>query len=187
VGGLARRDFVKLAAVAAPGALFSACGGEDDSPPLTPAEIDVRILNRILGYEHAMGAAYAAGLPLLRGAVRSRARLFLEQEREHVRALRTAVGDLGGVPAVARTMEEYRRSFPALHDGADVLRFAIDLENRVVRAYVEVSGDIADREVRQRVGSILTCDAEHVAMLRAAAGRAPVPDAFVTGTAQVRP
>ena len=173
-------------ALAVPTALISACGGEDDTPPQTPTEIDVRILNRILSFEHAMRAAYEIGLPLLRGPTRSTAELFLDQEREHVRTLTGAIGELGEVSNVPRTRAEYRRSFPALRDESDVLRFAIDLENRVVRAYVELTPRISDPDLRRRAASILTADAGHVAVLRGEAGRAPVPDAFVTGTEQVR-
>jgi rubrerythrin len=181
-----RRDFLRVAgALAAPGALLAACGGGDEgtgSPAPSPAETDARILNRVLSLEHAAIAAYTAGAPLLRGRALTRARRFLDQEREHAGTLSRAVRDLGGTPNEPKSGEEYRREFPLLRDQADVLRFAVDLENRVVRGYVEALPKISSPGLRQTVAGILAVDAEHVSVLLGEQGRQPVPLAFVTGT-----
>ena len=181
-----RRDLLRVAgALAAPGALLAACGGGGGGPA-APApsrgEIDAGILNRVLSLELAAVAAYTAGAPLLRGRALARARQFLEQEREHAATLSRTIRDLGGTPIEPKTGEEYRREFPLLRDQADVLRFAVDLENRVVRGYVEALPKISSPGLRQTVAGILAVDAEHGAVLLGEGGRQQVPLAFVTGT-----
>jgi bacterioferritin (cytochrome b1) len=183
-----RRDFLRVAgAVTAPGALLAACGGGGGGggtgatqPNL--GEIDTEILNRILSLELAAIAAYSTGAPLLRGRALTRARQFLEQEHEHAGTLSRAIRDLGGTPNEPSTAEEYRREFPLLRNQADVLRFAVDLENRVVRGYVEGLPKLSSPELRQTAAGILTVDAQHISVLLGEEGRQQVPLAFVTGT-----
>jgi bacterioferritin (cytochrome b1) len=182
-----RRDFIRVAgAVTAPGVLLAACGGGEKggakSPKPTRGEIDAGILNRVLSLELAAIAAYTAGAPLLRGRALSRSRQFLDHEREHARTLSRAIRDLGGTPNQARTAEEYQREFPLLRSQSDVLRFAVDLENRVVRGYVESLPKISSPELRQTMAGLLAVDAEHIAVLLGEEGRQQVPVAFVTGT-----
>jgi bacterioferritin (cytochrome b1) len=183
-----RKDFLRLAGVlAAPAGVLAACGGGggERSKKLSPAEVDFRLMNRILGLELAGIAAYEQGLPLLRGGARATARRFLSQEREHAAFLARRVSDLGGTPNEPKTAAEYRRSFPALRDQPDVLRFAFDLENRVVRAYVEFIPKMSSPELRAAAGSIVATEAEHISVLLGERHLPQVPSAFVTGTAEI--
>jgi rubrerythrin len=125
---------------------------------------------------------YADGRDLLRGSARRRAGQFLDQEREHVRRLTRTVRTLGVEPVEPRTVEEYRRSFPRLGDGRDVLRFAVDLENRVIRAYVDGLAHISDHRLRRLAGEIAAAEAEQLAVLRGELGEDRLPTPFVTGT-----
>jgi rubrerythrin len=186
-GVRSRKDFLRLAgALAAPGAFLAACGGGGEkSKKLTPAEVDFRLMNRILSLEHAGIAAYREGLPLLRGSALASVRRFLSQEREHAAFLRRRISDLGGTPNLPKTAAEYRRSFPALRDQADVLRFAVDLENRIVRAYVEFVPKMSSPELRAVAGAIVATEAEHISVLLGERNLPPIPSAFVTGTAEI--
>jgi bacterioferritin (cytochrome b1) len=186
-GVRSRKDFLRLAgALAGPGAFLAACGGGGEkSKKLSPAEVDSRLMNRILGLELAGIAAYREGLPLLRGTALASARRFLSQEREHAAFLRRRISELGGTPNVPKTAAEYRRSFPALRDQADVLRFAVDLENRIVRTYVEFIPKMSSPELRALAGSIVATEAEHISVLLGERHVPQIPSAFVTGTAEI--
>src|SRR3954451_24847719 len=132
-----RRDFLRftgLALGAAGSVGFAACGEENQAevgvpdPRATPQR-DRAILNGALTLENTAVAAYAAGLPLLRGEVRRAAERFLGQEREHAVALARLVREMGGEPTRPKPPAEYRAAFPRLPDEAAFLRFATDLEN----------------------------------------------------------
>jgi bacterioferritin (cytochrome b1) len=190
-----RRDFLRLtglAVTAAGGLAFAGCGSDDPAaagaadPKATPAR-DRAILNGALTLENTAVAAYGAGLPLLGTDAKRLGRRFLEQEREHARALAAAVRALGGRPNRPKPAAEYRAAFPRLRSEADVLRFATDLENVAISAYVEGIPKLSDPELRQSSAAILANEAEHVSLLLGERhpGRpeAAVPEAFVTGRA----
>lgn len=191
-----RRELLRVAglAVGAAGTLvFAGCGGEDrpalgvPDPRATPQR-DRAILNGALNLENTAVAAYTMGLPLLRGAVRRQAERFLDHEREHAAALAGVVRRMGGDPNPAKPAEEYRAAFPRLRGEADFLRFATDLENVGISAYVEGVPKLADGRLRQTVASILSDEAQHLTVLLGARSdgdpRAAVPEPFVTGKAR---
>lgn len=172
---------------------FAGCGGDDDEsalgipdPRATPQR-DRAILNGALNLENTAVAAYTVGLALLRGAVRRHAERFLDQEREHAAALAGLVTRMGGEPNRAKPAEEYRAAFPRLEGETDFLRFATDLENVGISAYVEGIPKLKDGRLRQTVASILSDEAQHVTVLLGARsdGRpeATVREPFVTGKA----
>ena len=186
-----RRGFLRLAGLGAAGGsvvFLTTCGGDDERKPggtggakAGAARADLKILNSALDLENASIAAYSAGLKLLKRPALAAAELFLGHEREHARRLTTLIGDMGGTPNTPRTPEEYRRAFPALGDQGDALRFAVDLENMAVRAYVESLPRLSEPALRQTAGTIVTNEAEHMAVLRGLLGERQAPDAFVTG------
>lgn len=190
-----RRGFFRLTGLTTVGggAVFiAACGGDKDEkapPTASPAERDVRILNSALDLENTAIAAYSAGLKLLEGSLLETGRHFLAQEREHAAALTQAISDLGGTPNKPRRAEEYRRQFPNLRSRHDVLRFAVDLENTAVEAYIDAIPRLSTPELRQTGAAIVSNEAEHISVLRGALNpgdpAAQVPDAFVTGVASV--
>ena len=186
-----RRDFLRLAGLGAAGAsvaFLAACAGDEEdgsrgsgAAKADAARADLKILNSALDLENASIAAYTAGITMLKGPALAVGELFLEHERAHARRLTTLIGDMGGTPSTPRTPEEYRRTFPALGDQADALRFAADLENVAVRAYVESLPRLSEPPLRQTAAAIATTEAEHMAVLRGLLGERQAPDAFVTG------
>jgi rubrerythrin len=189
-----RRDFLRFTGLAlgAAGTLgFAACGGEDrraaagEPDPRATPQRDRAILNGALTLENTAVAAYAMGLPLLRGEARRTAERFLAQEREHAAALTRLVRDLGGEPNRPKPPAEYRAAFPRLPDQAAFLRFASDLENVAISAYAEGIPKLKDSRLRELTATIFSDEAQHVTVLLGARHdgnvRLAVPEPFVTG------
>jgi rubrerythrin len=188
-----RRDFLRFAGLAvgaAGGVGFAACGPDNRAvvgvpdPRATPQR-DRAILNGALTLENTAVAAYATGLPLLRGQVRRAAERFLAHEREHAAALARQVRDMGGEPNRPKPPAEYRAAFPRLADQAAFLRFASDLENVAISAYAEGIPKLKSPRLRELTASILADEAQHSTVLLGARSdgdpRVAVPEAFVTG------
>ena len=178
-GSLTRRG----ALGAGTAAVLSSCGSRDPAPGSgRRAGAGAGLLNSILVLEHAAVAAYAAGTPFLRGDARRYARQIADQEREHVRRLEELIHGLGGTAARSRTRDEYARSFPLLHDGGDALRFAHDLEERLVREYLQALPKLPDDELRRAAAEIGADEGEHLAVINVLRGGPAAPQPFVTGT-----
>jgi hypothetical protein len=177
-GSLTRRGALGAAAV-----VLASCGSSDPPPATGPRPgSGAGLLNSILVLEHAAVAAYAAGAGLLRGQARRYARQIAEQEREHVRRLEDLIRGLGGTAARSRSGDEYARSFPLLHDGGDALRFARDLEERLVRAYLQALPKLPEAELRRAAAEIGADEGAHLAVINVLRGGPAAPQAFVTGT-----
>lgn len=187
-----RRDFFRLAGLATAGGsvvFAAACGDDDDGGSATAGIMengagggrDVMILNAALDLENTAIAAYTAGAALLKGAVLETGKLFLAHEQEHAAGLAQAIRDLGGTPNKAKPAAAYAKGFPKLRSQNDVLRFAVDLENTAVAAYVDAIPKLSDPKLRQTAAAINTNEAEHISVLLGALGKPPVPDAYVTG------
>jgi rubrerythrin len=185
---LSRRRFFHMSGVSIVGAsaaVLAACGSDDGATDADGTQdgggdaADVEILNSALDLELMAVAAYKAGAARLRGAVLDVGQRFLEQEQEHADGLAAAIRDLGGRPN--RAKQSY--DFPELRSQADVLRFAVDLENTAVAAYLDALPKLSSGDLRATAAAIVTTEAEHIAVLLGALGRPQVPDAFVTGKA----
>lgn len=185
---LSRRRFFHRAGitVAAGGATLSLAACTDDATttpvPTGPDEsdqADVEILNGVLDLELMAVAAYKAGAGRLRGSLLESAKTLLEQEQAHADGLTAAIKDAGGRPNRAKSSYD----FPQLRTQRDVLRFAVDLENTAVAAYLDALPKLTTPELRGTAAAVLTSEAEHLALLRAALGLEPAPSAFVTGEA----
>jgi hypothetical protein len=175
---LTRRGVLATAAVAT-----ASCGGSDPPPRRGPGPgSGVGLLNSVLAFEHAVVAAYAAGAPLLREPALGHARVIAEQEREHVRRMSELVEGLGGTPAQAKQPDEYERAFPRLRTASDALHFAEDLEERLVRAYLDALRKVPDPDLRRAAAVIGTNEAEHLAVVQGLRGEPLPTQAFVTGT-----
>jgi len=181
-----RRRFFRTSGVAVAGssAIFlSACGDEASTPgpagPDESDEADVEILNSALDLELMAVAAYKAGAAQLRGEVLQVGKLFLEQEQEHADGLASAITDAGGKPNRAKASYD----FPALRSQTDVLRFAVDLENTAIAAYIDALPKLGKGDLRATAAAIVANEAEHVSVLLDALGEDPVPFAFVVGRA----
>jgi hypothetical protein len=152
VVALSRRRFLGAAGALAGGVLLGGCGiGE-----ATKVESDARVLERLLHYELAAVAALA-GAPAAALAVR-------DQDRRHAARLARELVALG-VTADSRPAPGGPTSLIARKQAG-------------VYAYVEALPGISDPDLRVLVMQIAASEAEHLAVLRLAAGDEPVPDAF---------
>jgi rubrerythrin len=184
---LSRRRFMSASGVSLAGgsaAFLAACGDDTKSPgvqtgPDESDQADVEILNSVLDLELMAVAAYKAGAAQLTGDVLQVGKAFLEHEQEHADGLAQAIKDAGGTPNRAKASYD----FPKLSSQTDALRFAIDLENTVIAAYIDALPKFSERDLRATAAAIVTTGAEHVAVLLGALGDNQVPDAFVTGKA----
>lgn len=162
--------------------LLAACSDDTKLPQseIGPDEsdaADVEILNGALDLELMAVAAYKVGAGRLKGDLLQVAKLFLQHEQEHADGLAAAIKDAGGKPN--RPQASY--DFPRLRSQEDVLRFAIDFENAAIAAYIDALPKLGEGELRATAASILSNEAEHVAVLLDALGEEPVPAAFVLG------
>ena len=182
---LSRRRFFHMSGVSVAGgsAVFlTACSDDTKTPVAGPDEsdeADVEILNSALDLELMAVAAYKTGAAKLNGEVLAVGKLFLEQEQEHADGLMAAIKDAGGKPNRAKASYD----FPALGSQTDVLRFAIDLENTAIAAYIDALPKLGEGDLRATAAAIISNEAEHVAVLLGALGEEQVPEAFVVGRA----
>lgn len=184
---VSRRRFFRMAGVSVAGgsAMFlAACGDDTTSPGAATApdesdQADVEILNSALDLELMAVAAYKAGAARLKGRVLQVGKLFLEQEQEHADGLMSAIKAAGGMPNRAKASYD----FPRLGSQTGALRFALDIENTAIAAYVDALPKLGKGDLRATAASIVSNEAEHVAVLRGALGEQPVAEAFVVGKA----
>lgn len=179
-----RRRFFRTSGMSVAGAsaaVLAACSDDTKNPvqlgPDESDQADVEILNGVLDLELQAIAAYKAGAGRLGGERLAIFKVFLEQEQAHADGLAGTIRDLDGRPN--RPKSDY--DFPQLRTEADVLRFALDLENTAIAAYIDALPKLSEKELRSMSSSIITNEAEHVSVLLDALGREPVPGAFVTG------
>jgi rubrerythrin len=180
-----RRGFLRSSAVAVGGGsavLLGACGDEEeesDKSESSPERADAEILNGLIDVENTVIAAYTAGAPLLKGDLVRVGRQILTQEKEHADALSQAVLDLGGRPSKPKA--DYTGQFPRLREQEQVLRLTDQMENTVIAAYLDALPKLSNGELRAQAASIVTSEAEHLAVLHGAMGRPQAPSAFVAG------
>jgi rubrerythrin len=183
---LSRRRFFHMSGVSvtAGSAVFlAACGNGSKAPVATgPDEsdqADVEILNGALDLELLAVAAYKEAAALLKGDILQVGKTFLAQEQEHADGLSAAIKDAGGTPNRAKASYD----FPELRSQTGALKFAVDLENTAIAAYIDALPKFSQGDLRATAAAIVTTEAEHVAVLLDALGMDPVPAAFVTGKA----
>ena len=177
-GSLTRRGALGGAAV-----LLASCGSGDRRSTTGPRPgSGAGLLNSILALEHLVVAAYGAGFELLRGEGLRYARQIGDQERGHVRRLEELIRGLGGTTARSRTPDEYARSFPRLRTSGDALRFANDLEDRLVRAYLQALPALPEAQLRRAAAEIVADEGAHLAVINVLRGGPAAPQPFVTGT-----
>lgn len=179
-----RRRFFRASGVSLAGgsAMFlAACTDDTKNPvkigPDESDQADVELLNAALDLELMVVAAYKAGAARLQGSALQTGKLFLAQEQEHADGLASAIKDADGTPNRAKSSYD----FPVLRSQADALRFAVDLENTAIAAYIDALPKLSDSDLRATAASIITNEAEHLSVLLDALGRDPTPSAFVTG------
>jgi rubrerythrin len=141
----------------------------------------VALLGSLLALERASVAAYSTCLDVLTGDARGQVQAIREQERAHAAELEKAIVDLGGTPPPGRSRAEYERTFPRLSSAEDALRFAQDLEERQVRAYLEAVTEFPALELRLRAAGICSDEAIHLGTVRVLGGLPAAQGPFVTG------
>ena len=178
----ARRLFLGRSALVLSGAAVALLAGRDALAAKSKGAGagDVQILNTALGAELEAIAAYQVGAEsgLLQKPVLALAVQFQGHHKEHADLLAKTVQKLGGKPVAAKN----KYSFPVegLKTQADVLRFAAQLEQGAVSAYLGAVPLFGNRDLSRAAASILGDEAMHWAVLRQALGENPVPGAFVS-------
>jgi Ferritin-like domain len=162
---------------------LASCGGSDPPPATGPeAGSGAGLLSSIAALEHAAAAAWSAIGEHLGAQGRAYASLIRERELRHAERVSDLIAALGGEPPEGRSRDEYERSFALMRTEADALRFAGDLEERLVRAYLDALRSLPDEEQRRAAAEIAAEEAEDLAVVNVLAGAQAAPHPFVTGT-----
>lgn len=138
---------------------------------------DVALLGGLLELERRTVAAYTAGIPLLPHPEAKTARQFLDEELEHTGELLSLIKAAKGKPAPRRPSYD----IGAPRTAADVLSLLHALERAQISAYLDIIPRLSPGAVRAAVATILSSDAQHLAILRLAQGQVAAPAAFVHG------
>jgi hypothetical protein len=173
VHGITRSSFILRGALAA-----SAVYGVSAVTPFVSQALaatgsgDVEILNFALTLEYLESDFYnVQGKQLgLSGTAKSYAKLFGEEEQDHVNALSTVIKQLGGKP-VAKP----KFVFPATSQRS-FLALASVLENTGVGAYNGAAPSLHSKEVLAAAGSIVQIEARHAAAIDLLIGISPTPN-----------
>ena len=179
---VARRLFLGQSGLVLSGAAVALLAGKDAlaAQSAGAATQDVQILNTALGAELEAIAAYQLGAEskLLQKPALDLALTFQGHHKEHAELLSKTVEKLGGKPVASKS--DYRFPVERLKSQADVLRFAAQLEQGAVSAYLGAVPLFGNRDLAKAAASILGDEAMHWAVLRQALGEVPVPSAFVS-------
>jgi rubrerythrin len=176
---LTRRE--ALGGVAA-AVLLASCGGGEPPPSTGPRPgSGAALLGSLLALERAAAAAYSACGELLSGQAQREMHAIRARERGHASSLESLISDLGGDPPPGRTAAYYANSFPRLRSSGDALRFAEDLKERELRAYLEALAELPDVTLRLEAARIGADEAGHLAAIRVLRGLPAAQGTFVKG------
>ena len=147
---LTRREALGGAAAAL---VLASCGG-GDPPPRGRARpgSGAALLGSLLALEHAVIAAYGRARRCRAATRAASSRAIAAQERAHADAPRTGDPRPRRRPARAAQRGRVRAHVPAPRERDDALRFAEDLEQRQVRAYLEALAELPDARAAARGG-----------------------------------
>jgi hypothetical protein len=173
VGGMTRSSFMLKGALAT-GALY----GASTVAPFVSAALgaggggDVEILNFALTLEYLEADFYnVKGASLaLKGTAKSYAKMFGEEEADHVNALMAVIKQLGGKPVAKPTF-----SFPVTSESS-FLGLASVLENTGVGAYNGAAPSLQSKQVLAAAGGIVQVEARHAAAINLLIGKSPTPN-----------
>jgi hypothetical protein len=142
------------------------------------AASDVERLERLLSIERRLESTYDAAIR--RGALEpALATRLRDHEREHARGLERLLA--GGERRPLATVPRPGLS-AALAGGEQAFAsYALALESEAVGAYVDALATLRDRTLLQPLGSIMTCEGQHLVALRRVAGEELLPRAFESG------
>ena len=172
VHGMTRGAFMLRGALAA-GAVY---GASAVTPFVSQALAaggggDAEILNFALTLEYLEAAFYnVKGKELsLSGQAKSYAKMFGEQESDHVGALTTTIKQIGGTP-----VKSPQFVFPVI-DQPSFLALASTLENTGVGAYNGAAPSLKSKEILAAAGSIVQIEGRHAAAIDLLIGKSPTP------------
>ena len=167
----------ELAAFAAAGALPLLV---DVRGAFAAARSDVEVLRAAVNLEQRAVFTYGAAVPRLDGRDARLARQFQGQEEQHAAGLSRALRNRGGHPPPApRGAGDVPGLSAALSGGRTaILRFAVALEEMAVATYYDAARTLREPRLLASVARIIGNEAQHLAVLREALGRDPVPSAF---------
>jgi hypothetical protein len=161
---------------------LASCGGGEPPPSGEPkAGSGAATLSSIVALEHAAIAAWASIGEALSGDARRYARTIKAREQDNAARVSALIRDLGGTPPQARRPKDYAPQFPVLRSEADALHFARDLEERLVRSYLESLRLLKGADQRRAAAEIAAAQAEDLAVVHVLAGGPAAPQPFVTG------
>jgi rubrerythrin len=172
-----------LAGSGVAGALaLSGCGSRGSRPsvhdiPRRSRAVDLSLLRRGLDLEHQAIAAYTAGIPLLRGRQQAAAKRFLDQELSHAGELAGLIRQAGG--KFSRPGPSYQLGHP--REPRDVLRLVARLEQAQLSWYLTTISSLTPGSVRAAIATVLSSDAQHLAVLRSMTGMRALDGPFISG------
>jgi hypothetical protein len=162
---------------------LASCGGGDPPPSEGPqAGSGAGLLGSLTALEHAAAAAWAAIGELLHGEARGYARQIREREVRHAGRLSELIRELGGEPPTGRPADEYAAMFPRMRTRDDALHFARDLEEQLVRGYLDALRKLPGEDQRRAAAEIAAEEAADLAVVHVLSGEPAAPRPFVTGT-----
>jgi|GEM_PF-4749378 len=178
----ARREMLsRLGMIATTGAVFYACGKDDDdvvADELTDAqkkEADAKTLNAALGLEQEAVAVYtaAAGLNIWTGGAaptyKDIAVTFAGHHAVHAATLSAKIKELGGMPVTTKTAAEYFKISPLTGTTLiPVLQYALKKELGAAQAYAALAGSFKDPMLAAIFAAHAADEAAHYATFRAA-------------------
>lgn len=153
------------------------------------AEGDAAILESAVGIEQIAVFAYgrAASSGVLDRETTRIAETYGDHEQEHADGLTAALEALGGTapakPTSLKDIDAVQRGLGDARKQADVVDFAIELEMAGIAAYYDAQLKLKDAKLIQTAASIMANEGQHLVVLRQAAEKPPVPNAFETGEA----
>lgn len=141
-------------------------------PSADDKKADLALLRTATSVELLAVAVYGQAEPLLKNAdIRSTARLFASQHSEHAQQLQAATSQSFGADKVYKQPNEVLRKnlvdpiLPTLKSDADIVRFAIQLEDTAASTYVSAAGALTAAKLRQAIMAIGGIEARHSAIL----------------------
>jgi len=121
-------------------------------------------------------AAYTAGIPLLDRRSQKAAQQFLNQELDHAGELAGLIKQAGGKGIKPAARYDFGRP----RTSNDVKRLLRRIELMQITGYLQMLPSLSPGSVRAAVTTVLSNDAQHLAVLRASLDLEPAA-AFVTG------
>jgi hypothetical protein len=148
--------------------------------------LDIASMEAAVRLEQALAVAYGslAARPGIDRELRDMFAVFSSHEHQHAAALLTLVEYLGGAPPPVPTLAATEQALPGLaaaNDRRSALVFAERLENAEVFGFYQGEQTLDDIKLMEMAAAVMCSDAQHLALVRQAAGENPIPSAFESG------